>query len=90
MFNAKSYLNYDIIRAEGIKEEVIYTLQEKEGPVTVTDDSLTHGKTYQYYIIPHFTNKNLNKTIKGRTYMSNKIVIPYKVTTKNDNDPEDK
>lgn len=87
-FSAKNYLSYQIIRADDKSEEIIETVQNKEGDVAVTDKSITCGKTYRYYIVPQFVNNSLKKTIKGKTYMSNKIVVPYKFSPEDDFDDE--
>ena len=83
-FTAKNYLDYEIIRITNNKEEVISTITDKEGIVEIVDDKISYGKTYQYNIVPQFTNKKLNKTIKGRIFMSNKIVVPYKFSPDED------
>lgn len=77
-FTAKDYLYYDVLRLENKGEKVITTITGKEGEVEITDNAISYGKTYQYCIIPQFINKKLNKTIKGKIYMSDKIVVPYK------------
>lgn len=76
-FDAKSYLEYEVIRQCGSSEEVICKISDKEGEVSLIDENIKSGSVYQYAIVPHFVNKKLNKTVKGKSFMSKKILIPY-------------
>jgi hypothetical protein len=89
-FKAKDYLEYQIVRFGYPEEKIICDISGKEGDIVIKDE-ISYGKTYQYCIIPQFTNKKLNKTIKGKIFMSEKIVVPYKFSPNDDNDiiPED-
>lgn len=88
-FDAKEYLQYEIIRLNNDIETVIEIVTNKNGNVKVIDNNIDYGKTYRYYIVPVFENKNQNKIIKGNIFMSNKIVVPYKFSPKDDNYIED-
>ena len=76
-FTAKSYLEYEVIRHSEDGEEVIFKVSGKEGPITLCDENLKSGTMYQYAIVPQFTNRRLNRTVKGRSFMSKKFLIPY-------------
>ncbi len=76
-FTAKSYLEYEVIRQSDSGEEVIFRISGEEGPITLCDEKLKSGTMYQYAIVPQFTNTKLNKTVKGRSFMSKKFLIPY-------------
>lgn len=86
-FDAKDYLEYEIIRTENNKNDfIVEKISNKEGKIEITDNSISCGKIYQYCIIPKYSNKKINKTIKGKIHMSNKIVVPYRFSPKDDFD----
>jgi membrane peptidoglycan carboxypeptidase len=84
-FKARDYLEYQIVRFGYPEEKIICDISGKEGEIVIKDE-ISYGKTYQYCIIPQFTNKKLNKTIKGKIFMSEKIVVPYKFSPNEGND----
>lgn len=49
-FEAKDYLDYEIVRSANNKDTIIATFENKEGMQTFTDTNLRPGTKYSYYV----------------------------------------